>query len=406
VERLGQEGRKRPAAGPQLTDPAGRPGASRAARRDARASGLRYVDLDSPGIRRHRAGRGFTYESPNGRRLTGAATLARIRALAIPPAWTDVWICPSPDGHIQAIGRDAAGRRQYRYHPGFRRRRDAGKFDRLIRFGEALPRIRRRLRSDLAQRGLPREKVLAAVVSLLELTSLRVGNPEYASLNRSFGVSTLRDRHARISGATIRLRFRGKGGRTEERTVIDRRLAAVVRRCQELPGQELFQYEDDAGEVRPIDSDDVNDYIREAARNDEFSAKDFRTWTATVHAFRSLRAAGTVAGDAGATARGARSRLNAALQQTADQLGNTLAVTRASYVHPGVVAAFAPETGTESAGASGRGNPDRRPSRDDELELLRLLRRANRQRGAASRRTAAPQRHEAATKDRSLQVAR
>jgi DNA topoisomerase I len=254
----------------------------------------------------------------------------------------------------------------------------------VIRFGEALPRIRRGLRRDLARRGLPREKVLAAVVSLLELTSLRVGNPEYATLNRSFGVSTLRDRHARISGSTIRLRFRGKGGRTEERTVIDRRLASVVRRCQELPGQELFQYEDDEGQVRPIDSDDVNDYIREAAGDREFSAKDFRTWTATVHAFRSLRAG--VADDGGA--RG-RSRLNAALQQTADQLGNTLAVTRASYVHPGVVAAFAPEGGGESAIAASRGNLDRPATRDDELELLRLLRRANRPRRAAGERTGA-----------------
>src|SRR6185503_19510284 len=212
--------------------------------------------------------------------------LARIRAIAIPPAWTDVWICPTPDGHIQAIGVDAAGRRQYRYHPDFRRRRDAGKFDRLIRFGETLPRIRRQVRRDLGRRGLPREKVLATVVALLELTSLRVGNPEYAALNRSFGVSTLRDRHARIRGSTIRLRFRGKGGRTEERTVIDRRLAAVVRRCQELPGQELFQYEDEDGEARPIASEDVNDYIREAGGAAEFSAKDFRTWTATLHAFR------------------------------------------------------------------------------------------------------------------------
>jgi DNA topoisomerase-1 len=207
------------------------------------------VRVDSPGIERRKVGRSFSYVTPAGRRVRSAATLERIRAIAIPPAWTEVWICPDPNGHIQAMGRDAAGRRQYRYHAAFRQRRDTGKFDRLVEFGETLPRIRRRMRQDLARRGLPREKVLATVVALLELTSLRVGNPEYAALNRSFGLSTLRDRHARISGSTIHLRFRGKGGRTEERTVIDRRLATLVRRCQELPGQELFQYEDEAGHV-------------------------------------------------------------------------------------------------------------------------------------------------------------
>ena len=375
--QLGQEGREHSTARPKLTDPAARQ-AARGARRDARASGLRYVRVDGPGIRRRRSGRGFRYESPAGRRLTGAATLARIRAIAIPPAWTDVWICPTPDGHIQAIGVDGAGRRQYRYHPDFRRRRDAGKFDRLIRFGETLPRIRRQVHHDLGRRGLPREKVLATVVALLELTSLRVGNPEYVALNRSFGVSTLRDRHARIRGSTIRLRFRGKGGRTEERTVIDRRLAAVVRRCQELPGQELFQYEDEDGEARPIASEDVNDYIREAGGAAEFSAKDFRTWTATLHAFRALRA-----GVPGSGARDGRGRLNAALRLTADELGNTLAVTRASYVHPGVVDAFAGDGAIVAAddAGSGRRALERPPSRADELELLRLLRRAHRARG-------------------------
>ena len=372
---LGQ-GRRRAAARPLLTDQPAPPPASRAARRDARASGLRYVRVDGPGIERHRAGRGFTYSSASGRRVRSAATLARIRALAIPPAWTDVWICPDADGHIQAVGRDAAGRRQYRYHPAFRRRRDSGKFDRLIQFGERLPRIRRRVRGDLARRGLPREKVLAAVVALLELTSLRVGNPEYAALNKSFGLSTLRDRHARISGSTIRLRFRGKGGRTEERTVIERRLAAVVRRCQELPGQELFQYEDPTGEVRPIASEDVNAYIRDAAGEPAFSAKDFRTWTATLHAYRTLRAGGTDEGG-----KRGRSRLNAALRLTAEALGNTLPVTRASYVHPGVVAAFESEDPELAGGLRARAVADRPATRADELELLRLLRRAN---GAAS----------------------
>ena len=330
-------------------------------------------------------GRGFSYESPAGSRIRDAATLRRIRSIVIPPAWTEVWICTSPDGHIQAIGRDAAGRRQYRYHGAFRQRRDAGKFERLIRFGEALPRIRRRVRRDLAQRGLPRAKVLAAVVALLELTSLRVGNDQYAALNRSFGLSTLRDRHARVRGATLSLRFRGKGGRSEERTVLDRRLAAVVRRCQDLPGQELFQYMDDAGEARPIASDDVNAYIRDASGDPAFSAKDFRTWTATLRAFRALRA-GVPGARVNSTQR--RSRLNEALRQAAEELGNTLAVTRASYVHPGVVEAFdgvSPELARKPHGGEAL---DRPASRDDELDLLRLLRRVHRAGGAARRRTA------------------
>lgn len=268
------------------------------------------------------------------------------------------------------MGRDAAGRRQYRYHHAFRARRDAGKFARLVRFGERLPRIRRTVKRDLARRGLPREKVLAAVVALLELTRLRVGNPEYAALNRSFGLSTLRDRHAAIRGATIRFRFRGKGGRTEERTVIDRRLAAIVRRCQDLPGQELFQFEDEAGDVRPIASEDVNAYLREASGDAELSAKDFRTWTATLTAFRKLR-------DGPPDDQASRRRRNPvleALRRTADELGNTLAVTRSSYVHPAVVAAFEDEPPDRHPGTRDRAN--RPASRDDELELLALLRRA------------------------------
>jgi DNA topoisomerase I len=259
----------------------------------------------------------------------------------------------------------------------------------MIRFGVALPRIRRRVARDLARRGLPREKVLAAVVQLLERTSLRVGNDEYAELNRSFGVSTLRHRHARVRGATIRLRFRGKGGRTEDRTIIDRRLAAVVRRCQELPGQELFQYEDEAGEPRPIASDDVNEYIRAAANDPSFSAKDFRTWTATVHAFRSLRA-GMSPTDSTST-RG-RGRLNEALRKTAEALGNTLAVTRASYVHPGVVAAFDPDAGGADIARRRQESLDAPPTREVELELLTLLRRADRAGRAARRSKPKPRR--------------
>lgn len=308
----------------------------------------------------------------------------------IPPAWTDVWICPRPDGYLQAIGRDARDRRQYRYHRRFRARRDESKFARLIDFGERLPRIRRRVRHDLAVRGLPRDKVLAVVVSLLDMTYLRIGNEAYARLNRSFGVSTLRDRHAMVRGDTIRFRFRGKGGRVEERAVVDRRLATLVRRCQELPGQELFQYLDPEGEPRPIASDDVNAYLREAAGVDDVSAKEFRTWAATMLAFRALRerpndaAAAEDAGPTSAAKVPRRRRRNAvleALRHTAEELGDSLAVTRASYVHPGVLDAFDGEAdGGPGGGARVAARRSRQGSHDrgEELALLTLLRSARR----------------------------
>jgi DNA topoisomerase-1 len=353
------------------------PAAAAPARQDARAIGLRYVSADAPGISRRKAGRGFTYQHASGRPVRDAATLARIRSLAVPPAWTDVWICPDPDGHLQATGRDARGRRQYRYHSRFRARRDRGKFARLVRFGELLPRIRRQVREDLGRPGLPREKVLAAVIALLETTRFRVGNEEYARLNRSFGMSTLRSRHATVSGTTVRFRFRGKGGRTEERSLVDRRLAGIVRRCQDLPGQELFQYLDEDGEARPVSSDDVNAYLRDAAGSDDFSAKDFRTWTATVLAHRALREA-LDGGDVEAAATGTLPRriIADALRRTADALGDTVTVTRSSYVHPAV---FEPSTGT----GVGLPAPARRrkesvgavpPNRRDELAVLALLR--------------------------------
>ncbi|HUQ43264.1 MAG TPA: DNA topoisomerase IB [Candidatus Limnocylindria bacterium] len=368
------------------------------------------------GIERRRAGKGFTYTGPGGRTIEAENTLARIRALAIPPAWTDVWICSDADGHLQAIGRDARGRRQYRYHAAFRARRDSGKFERIIRFGEALPRIRRQVGRDLGRPGLPRQKVLAAVVNLLESTRFRVGNAEYARLNRSFGISTLRARHATVSGTTVRFRFRGKGGRTEERALVDRRMAAVVRRCQDLPGQSLFQYLDEEGEARGISSEDVNDYIRDAAGSDEFSAKDFRTWTATVlahQAVRRLAAEAAVAANeaaaeaatravtssrAGSTKRHSVDRglappdqkappakriVSAAIEITAEALGDTVTVTRNSYVHPAVLEAPLDPDG----GASGTRRPTRRsrsgsatprPTRKDELEVLATLRAARR----------------------------
>ena len=314
--------------------------------------------------------------------------IARIRALAVPPAWTEVWISSDDRGHIQAVGRDIRGRRQYRYHPVFRARRDRDKFARLVRFGERLPRIRRQVQRDLARRGLPREKVLATVVALLETTRLRVGNDEYARDNGSFGLSTLRDRHARITGGRLRLRFRGKGGRVEERTVADRRLAGIVRRCQELPGQELFQYWDPeaGGEPHPISSEDVNAYLREAAGSDEFSAKDVRTWTATVLAFEALREIASANEGAPSPARDRKApqrRLDlAVIDRTAEAINDTRTVTRSAYIHPAVLdlasrsGARASSRGDDLSNGHPRGDIVRRgaPDRTTELAVLALLR--------------------------------
>jgi DNA topoisomerase-1 len=352
---------------------------SRPPRSDATAAALRYVSPDIRGIERRRAGRGFRYFDPDGRPISDAAEIRRIRAIAIPPAWTDVWVSPDPNGHILAAGRDARGRRQYRYHPRFRTRRDAGKFRRLARFGAALPRIRRRVRVDLGRAEMPRDKVVATVISLLEATLFRVGNDEYARLNRSFGISTLRNRHATVSSNTIRFRFRGKGGRIEERTLVDRRLATIVRRCQALPGQALFQYVDADGEEHAISSSDVNDYLRDAAGTDEFSAKDFRTWIATVLAYRALREAAPI---------------GEALRRTAEELNDTVTVTRSSYVHPAVLAAFGLDDRRPANGLSRpRGKSDRRGfNRRDELAVLAILRAADARnaRPARSARMSAP----------------
>lgn len=334
---------------------------------------------------------GFTYRGPDGRAVRSAAELARFRALAIPPAWTEVWICSDELGHLQAIGRDAAGRRQYRYHPDFRARRDKGKFARLVRFGDVLPRIRRRVRADLALRGLPRDKVLAAVVSLLEATKFRVGGTAYARLNRSFGLSTLRTRHAAVRGSTVRFRFRGKGGRTEDRELVDRRLAAVVRRCQDLPGQALFQYLGDDGEVHGISSEDVNAYLREAAGTTEVSAKDYRTWSATLLAHVVLREAATEAAAAAqATERETgieppKRVIDQVVRHVAEELGDTVAVTRGSYVHPEVLAGPLEDLPPRRR----RSGAAIQPTRKDELELLRVLRKRERTAARAARRGAA-----------------
>jgi len=299
----------------------------------AALSGLRHSSDERPGIVRRRAGRGFTYRDPDGRTIRDPDTLTRIRSIAIPPAWTDVWICPWPNGYLQATGRDARGRKQYRYHARYRRRRDDAKFARLVAFARALPDIRARVDADLARPGLPREKVLAAVVRLLELTLIRVGNDEYARLNRSFGLTTLRDRHAVVEGTTVTFRFRGKSGQQHEVGLRDRRLAAVVRRCRDLPGQELFQYVDAEGAPHDVASDDVNRYLAEIAPG--VTAKDFRTWAGTVLAYRALRALGK-----GSTDREKQRNVTAAIRETAENLGNTAAVARQAYVHPAVVDAY------------------------------------------------------------------
>jgi DNA topoisomerase-1 len=328
-------------------------------------SGLVFSSDADPGITRQRSGRGFRYLTPNGRPVRDPAVLDRIRALAIPPAWTDVWICRDPRGHLQAVGRDARGRKQPCYHATWRARRDDEKFARLAGFGRALPAIRRRVDRDLLRTNLSRERVLATVVRLLEVTSLRVGNEEYARTNRSFGLTTLRDRHVSVSPSGVRFRFRGKGGRTHTVGVRDRRLARIVARCQSLPGQELFQYLDDDGEPRSIESADVNDYIREAA-GEEVTAKDFRTWAGTLLAFRALRAS------PGRGRAEVQASLKRSIEEVADALGNTPAVSRQSYIAPAVVRAH-----QDGSIPRGVGDPetvaDRAATRREELALVRLL---------------------------------
>ncbi len=298
----------------------------------AGAAGLRYISDRGPGIRRIRGQNGFDYRLPDGRKVTDEETLTRIRKLAIPPAYEDVWICPSPNGHLQAVGRDARGRKQYRYHARWREVRDEAKYGKLLVFGKALPRIRGRVDQDLSRRGLPREKILAAIVRLLETTLMRVGNEEYAKTNNSYGLTTLRNRHVKVEGASrIRLDFRGKRGTEYHIDLRSKRLAAIVRRCQELPGQELFQYLDEDGTPRSIGSEDVNDYLREIS-GEELTAKDFRTWAATNLAALALRELEGF--DSEAPTKGNVLR---AVEAVAKMLGNTPAICRKCYIHPAVL---------------------------------------------------------------------
>ena len=304
----------------------------------ADSAGLRYVSDEAPGIRRRRCGRGFAYLRPDGEPLSDRRVLARIRSLAIPPAWTEVWICPSADGHIQATGRDARARKQYRYHALFREARDGTKYERLIAFAHALPAIRSKVRQHMGLRGLPQEKVLATVVHLLEATLIRIGNSDYARNNNSYGLTTLRGRHVAIDGSDIRFRFIGKGGKQWLLKVRNRRVAKVIRACQELPGQELLQYLDETGEPQAVTSGHVNAYLREITGQD-VTAKDFRTWAGTVEAALALDASGP----ADTTAQ-AKRHLRAAMERVAARLGNTPTICRKSYVHPEVLTSYAAGT--------------------------------------------------------------
>ncbi len=300
----------------------------------ARAAGLHHVTDLAPGIRRKRAGRGWSFIAVDGAPIHDREELRRVKALAIPPAYTDVWICADPRGHLQATGRDAKGRKQYRYHSRWREIRDETKYGRMIDFGEALPAIRQRVDRNLAQRGLPREKLLATVVRLLETTLIRVGNEEYARVNESFGLTTLRDNHVDVEGATVRFSFRGKSGKDHGIDIHDRRLARIVKRSQDLPGEELFQYVDESGSQHTIGSADVNAYLREITGQD-FTAKDFRTWAGTVLAAHALQEFERVDSEAVA-----KRNIVAAIERVAERLGNTPAVCRKCYVHPAVVDAY------------------------------------------------------------------
>ena len=334
----------------------------------AKFAGLRYVTDDSPGFRRRRAGKGFVYTNAAGTVIRDADEIRRIKSLAIPPAWRDVWICPLANGHLQATGRDIKGRKQHRYHPRWREIRDQTKYDKMLAFAEQLPAIRRQVEKDLALPGLPRAKILATVVRLLETGMIRVGNEEYARQNKSFGVATLRARHVNVSGPKITFEFRGKSGVQHAFDLNDRRLAKIIKQCQELPGYELFQYIDDHGERCTIESADVNAYLRTIA-GDDFSSKDFRTWAGTVVATRALTALGPV--------KPTKKNIARAIESVAKQLGNTVAVCRKCYIHPAVLegylngslAAVCKKEQEKWRGARGR------EFKEEETAVLALLRR-------------------------------
>lgn len=299
-----------------------------------RSAGLVYVSDAQPGLTRRRAGKGFVFSTADGKAIRSAETLRRLRGLVIPPAWTQVWICESDAGHLQATGRDARGRKQYIYHPDFRNLRETNKYDSLVGFARLLPKIRARLDADMARPGLPREKVLATIVHLLETTLIRIGNADYVKQNQSYGVTTLRDRHVAVNGAELRFDFQGKSGKIWRVRLRDRRVTKIVKACQDLPGQHLFQYVDESGARQAITSSDVNAYLREVAGG-EVTAKDFRTWGGTLLACLALQAFA-----APATKREAARNLRAAVVQVGEKLGNTPTICRKCYIHPAVIEAY------------------------------------------------------------------
>jgi DNA topoisomerase I len=338
-------------------------------RKSAKLAGLRYVHCGSPGIQRKRSGKGFAYFDSEGRPIRDRATLERIRSLVLPPAWENVWICASPDGHLQATGVDARNRRQYRYHPHYRQIRNHTKFHRMLDFAKALPAIRTRVAKDLKSTGLPRQKVIATIVKLLETTFIRVGNEEYAHENSSFGLTTLRDRHVRIEGGTLRLQFRGKSAQMHDVAVEDRRLARIIRDCRDLPGYELFQYVDDLGEVHSVDSSDVNGYLREITC-EEFTAKDFRTWAGTIQTALVLAESETDSSESAS-----KRMIVAAIKETAARLGNRPATCRKYYVHPAIIESFI--DGTLAAGLKPEKliNADFEGLHPEEVRVMALIRK-------------------------------
>jgi DNA topoisomerase-1 len=320
----GTHSRKRPRLAALPTDPY----------ESARVAGLRYVTDEQPGIVRKRSGRGFCYLDPEGKPVTDKDTLKRIRSLVIPPAWTNVWICASKNGHLQAVGRDARGRKQYRYHPLYRAVRDATKYSRMAAFAAAIPAIRERVHHDLELPGMPREKILATVVRLLERTAIRVGNEEYAKCNNSYGLTTMQDKHVDISGYKLRFHFRGKSGLVHDIELTDRKLARILRDCQEIPGHELFHYIDESGEICKINSEDVNAYLREITGED-FTAKDFRTWVGSAVTVLELEQVGPANSETEA-----KKNIVTAVKNAAAKLGNKPSTCRNYYVHPAVLESY------------------------------------------------------------------
>ena len=335
----------------------------------AQAAGLRYVTDAKPGIRRIRCGKGFRYTAPGGATIHDEDTLRRIRSLVIPPAWTGVWICTIPNGHLQATGRDARGRKQSRYHPRWREVRDETKYERMVQFAQALPVIRERVKKDLALPGLPREKVLATIVSLMEQTHIRVGNQEYAKENGSYGLTTLRTKHVEVNGSQVTFSFQGKSKVHHTVSLQDRRLARIIKQCEDLPGYELFQYIDEEGERRAIDSSDVNEYLREIT-GQHFTAKDFRTWAGSVLACDLLRGMGSFENQSQA-----KKNVVAAIKSVAAKLGNTPSICRKCYVHPAVLEAYLGGISVEEAKAELEEEIGEQSNalRKEERVLLRLL---------------------------------